>query len=90
MMKKRRLIPRRRKDRRKSPDRRNGPDRRTDIPMDHGEEDLILNTRQACGYLQISRPTYFKYITTGKIKAKKIGRGWKVFKDELDRFVRGN
>jgi len=27
-------------------------------------------------------------IAEGKIKAKKIGRGWKVFKSELDYFLR--
>jgi excisionase family DNA binding protein len=87
MRKKRNLKhPSRRKDRRKTPDRRlNGYDRRTDA----GGNGIILNTQEACLYLKLSRPTYFKYITTGKIKAQKIGRGWRVFRDELDRFIRG-
>ena len=33
--------------------------------------------------------TALKYIAAGKIKAQKIGNGWKVFKADLDRFVRG-
>ena len=57
--------------------------------QDAGDNSVIFNTHEACLYLKISRPTYLKYITTGKIKAQKIGRGWRVFKDELDRFVRG-
>lgn len=28
-------------------------------------------------------------IAAGKIKAQKIGNGWKVFKADLDRIVRG-
>jgi len=89
MRNKRILKHRRREDRRKTPDRRNGYDRRTDGIQDHGDNNVIFTTQEACLYLKISRPTYLKYITTGKIKAKKIGRGWKVFKEELDRFIRG-
>ena len=71
------------------PDRRNGYDRRTIAGQDPLVNNVIFNTHEACNYLQVSRPTYLKYITNGKIKAQKIGRGWKVFKDELDRFIRG-
>ena len=90
MKNKRKLKHRRRGDRRKNPDRRNGYDRRTNdvgIAADNG---IIFNTLEACQYLRISRPTFLKYITSGKIKAQKIGRGWRVLKDELDRFVRGD
>ena len=80
-------------DRRKKSDRRNGSDRRL-----NGEpvviEDLngqhqgdILTTIEACQYLKISRPTYLKCIASGKIKAKKIGRGWRTLKSELKRFL---
>ena len=89
MRNKRKLKYRRRVDRRRTADRRNGYDRRTKAVFDPGENGLILNTQEACLYLNISRPTYLKYITTGKIKAQKIGRGWRVIKDELDRFIRG-
>jgi excisionase family DNA binding protein len=53
------------------------------------DENMILNTKEACLYLKISRPTFLKYIAAGKIKAQKIGNGWKVFKADLYRFVRG-
>lgn len=52
-------------------------------------DDLVLTTQEACGYLRISRPTYLKYLYGGKIRAVKLGRGWKVLKSELDRFLRG-
>jgi excisionase family DNA binding protein len=78
-------------DRRRKSDRRNGSDRRLD---GNGEpvviEDLngqhqgdILTTKEACQYLKISRPTYLKCIADGKIKAKKVGRGWRVLRSEL-------
>ena len=89
MINKRKLKHRRQEDRRKTPDRRNGYDRRLKVGQEAWDDNVIFNTREACLYLKISRPTYLKYITAGKIKAQKIGRGWKVFKEELDRFIRG-
>jgi excisionase family DNA binding protein len=52
-------------------------------------ECAVLTSREACGYLRISRPTYAKYLHTGRIKGAKVGKGWKVLKSELDRFLRG-
>lgn len=52
-------------------------------------EGAVLTSREACGYLRISRPTYAKYLHTGRIKGAKAGKGWKVLKSELDRFLRG-
>ncbi len=53
------------------------------------KEDFVLTTQEACHYLRISRPTYLRYLYLGKIKGAKAGKGWKVLKSELDRFLRG-
>jgi excisionase family DNA binding protein len=52
-------------------------------------EDAVLTTEEACGYLRISRPTYLKYLYTGRIKGTKAGKGWKVLKSELNQFLKG-
>jgi excisionase family DNA binding protein len=52
-------------------------------------EDAVLTTQEACGYLRISRPTYLKYLYTGRIKGTKAGKGWKVLKSELYQFLKG-
>jgi excisionase family DNA binding protein len=57
--------------------------------MTQSEFHTVLTTREACQYLRISRPTYLKYVYDGKIRAKKVGKGWKVLKSELDRFLKG-
>ncbi len=57
--------------------------------MTREREDIVLTTQEACQYLRISRPTYLKYIYGGKIKGAKVGKGWKVLKSELDRFLKG-
>ena len=89
MLPNRKLQRRQDDDRRRKPDRRNGSDRRSDGVPAAADDDAILNTKEACDYLKISRPTFLKYIAAGKIKAQKIGNGWKVFKADLDRIVRG-
>ncbi len=57
--------------------------------MLNDEEDTVVITQEACAYLRISRPTYVKYLVTGKIKGTRAGRGWKVLKSELDQFLKG-
>jgi len=52
-------------------------------------ENLVLTTLEACSYLRISRPTYLKYLYIGKIRGAKVGKGWKVLRSELDRFLKG-
>jgi excisionase family DNA binding protein len=47
----------------------------------------VFNTSEACHYLRISRPTFLKLIATGKIRAQKLGKGWKVRHTELERFL---
>jgi len=54
------------------------------------KEDTVLITKEACDYLRISRPTYLKYLVTGKIKGTKAGKGWRVLKTELIRFLKGD
>ncbi len=53
------------------------------------KEDTVLTTQEACHYLRISRPTYLRYLYMGRIKGAKAGKGWKVLKSELNRFLRG-
>ncbi len=52
-------------------------------------QDIVLTTQEACDYLRISRPTYLKFLYGGKIRGVKAGKGWKVLKSELNRFLSG-
>ncbi|HEX3036750.1 MAG TPA: helix-turn-helix domain-containing protein [Thermodesulfobacteriota bacterium] len=58
--------------------------------MPDEKETAVLITQEACDYLRISRPTFLKYLYTGRIKGTKAGKGWRVLKAELERFLRGN
>jgi excisionase family DNA binding protein len=54
-----------------------------------GGKQEVLTTKEACKYLRISRPTFLKLIYTHQIRAKKIGRGWKVLRSELEAYLNG-
>ena len=71
---------------------RSGFDRRNESfanGFDENGQENVYTTKEACEYLKISRPTYLKYIAEGRLKAIKVGRGWRTLKTELDRFLRG-
>ena len=52
------------------------------------DKDVVLTTKEATEYLKISKPTFLKYIHLGKIRAVKVGNGWRVHQSELYRFLR--
>jgi excisionase family DNA binding protein len=51
------------------------------------KNDEVLTTAEATTYLKVSKPTYVKCIRLGKIKAVKVGKGWRVLRSELHRFL---
>lgn len=60
---------------------------RRNIRAAAGTGNQVFNTSEACEYLRISRPTFLKLIASGKIRAKKLGKGWKVLDTELERLL---
>lgn len=51
------------------------------------DEDVVYTTREAIKYLKISKPTFLKFVRSGKIGAVKVGNVWRVHKSELFRFL---
>jgi len=52
-------------------------------------EQKVLTTSEAMEYLRTTRVTIFKMIKEGKLKANKVGRGYRFIKEDLDKFIRG-
>ncbi|KUO52892.1 MAG: DNA-binding protein [Desulfitibacter sp. BRH_c19] len=50
------------------------------------EKDIMTIT-QVAKYLQISEVTTYKLVNEGKMKAFKIGRHWRVKRDDLDEYI---
>ena len=52
------------------------------------KDDNILTTDEAAQYLKISKATLLNHIRERKIKAKKVGRSWRILQSELYRFLK--
>lgn len=51
------------------------------------EEKEIMTISQVAKYLQISEVTTYRLVQDGKIPAFKVGRGWRVKKEDLNEFI---
>lgn len=47
----------------------------------------ILTVSQVADYLQISEITTYKLVQEGKIPAFKVGRHWRIVKEDLNEFI---
>lgn len=54
------------------------------------KETRILTLQEAAAHLSISTHLLRRLIYEKKIFAKKVGREWRVHKDNLEEFVKGN
>jgi len=50
--------------------------------------DEILTVREIAEYLKLSRTTIWRWCNEGKLKAFKVGRGWRIHRSELERITR--
>lgn len=49
----------------------------------------VLSLQEACYYLQLAKPTLYKYVRSGEIPAFKVGRIWRFHKESLEEWVKG-
>ena len=49
----------------------------------------LLDMEQAIALLKTSRPTFYRWLRSGKIKAMKVGRQWRFYREDIERFLRG-
>lgn len=60
--------------------------------------DRLLSTREACNILGIDRDTLYRYISSGQLKAYKLGtapnvkwrrdrRPWRIYESDLNYFI---
>ncbi len=49
----------------------------------------IIDMDKAIKLLKTSRPTFYRWLRSGKIKGMKVGRQWRFYKEDIDRFLKG-
>lgn len=55
-------------------------------PAAEGE---LLDMDEAIAMLKTTRPTFYRWLRTGKVKGMKVGRQWRFYKSDIERFLRG-
>ena len=58
------------------------------VPTATDHSDLV-SMEEAVALLKTSRPTFYRWLRSGKIRGMKIGRQWRIERDEIERFLRG-
>ena len=53
------------------------------------KEGELVDMEEAIAYLKTTRPTFYRWLRSGRIKGMKIGRQWRFYRSDLDRFLRG-
>lgn len=48
----------------------------------------IMTSREVMAYLKISKPTLYRMIRLGDIRAVKIGKNYRFLKEEVDQLLR--
>ena len=51
-------------------------------------KDELLTMAEVCSILRIGRGTLLKLIHSGEVKAIKVGRQWRILKEDLYAFLR--
>jgi len=49
----------------------------------------LLDMGQAIAMLKTTRPTFYRWLRSGKLKGMKVGRQWRFWREDIDRFLRG-
>lgn len=57
------------------------------LTMPFGEKNLVFTSEEAIRFLRISKPTFLKYVRSGRIRAVRAGKGYRVLYPELLRFL---
>lgn len=52
-------------------------------------QQTVFTLAEAAKYLRVHPQTIYKMVRTGELPAAKIGRAWRIHKDTLDAYLKG-
>lgn len=57
------------------------------VSKDAGE---LIDMAEAIAMLKTSRPTFYRWLRSGKFKGLKVGRQWRFYRSDIDAFLKGS
>ena len=55
-------------------------------PLETGE---LVDMEEAIELLKTTRPTFYRWLRSGRLKGMKLGRQWRFYREDIDRFLKG-
>src|ERR1043166_5041927 len=49
----------------------------------------LLGMDEAIQLLRTTRPTFYRWLRAGKLKGMKVGRQWRFYREDIERFLKG-
>jgi general secretion pathway protein E len=49
----------------------------------------LVDMEEAIRILKTTRPTFYRWLRSGRLKGMKLGRQWRFYREDIDRFVKG-
>ena len=49
----------------------------------------LIDMAEAIKLLKTTRPTFYRWLRSGKIKGMKLGRQWRFYREDIERFLKG-
>jgi len=53
------------------------------------KDDELIDMNEAMRLLKTTRPTFYRWLRAGRVKGMKIGRQWRFYREDIDRFLKG-
>ncbi len=55
----------------------------------NGKSGRVIDMEEAIRMLKVSRPTFYRWLRSGKVKGMKVGRQWRFYREDIERFMKG-
>ncbi len=65
------------------------PDSPSDSRADAGDGRELLSMSEAIEMLKTTRATFYRWLRSGKVEGMKVGRQWRFYREEIERFLHG-
>jgi excisionase family DNA binding protein len=57
--------------------------------MDSNDDQVIFTVEEAAKYAKVHWQTIYRMVRSGQLPAAKLGREWRIHKEILDKYIKG-
>ena len=76
-------------EKKKPPAGKTGPPERKKGHETAGKTLELVDMEEAIKLLKTTRPTFYRWLRSGRLKGMKLGRQWRFYREDIERFLKG-